>query len=346
MITVARNNNTGVFTLLPDGQPRWRSFSAGFGLEFLALTALIVLPMLMPQKLEVARRYWITPIEAPPIVDWKPQPHQPPKPATVKREFVKEVPKPEEIPVPQKPKIMAPVFTSPVVKPATARRNPDAPAVVTKVFPNQASMSLGSSATPTLRKPREAVQTGGFGDPNGVPANGVTTRSPNIAQLGRYDLPSGPGYGNGTGGARGARGVVPSAGFGNGVAIGNSNGSAHGPVQQGMFADESATTAAPKVKMTAATTPKLQPVEILFKPRPAYTDEARAKKIEGEVLLEVVFSASGEVRVLRVVKGLGYGLEESAESAARQIRFRPARQLDNRPIDSTAIVHIVFQLAY
>ena len=49
------------------------------------------------------------------------------------------------------------------------------------------------------------------------------------------------------------------------------------------------------------------------------------KKIEGEVLLQVVFAASGEVRVERVVQGLGYGLDATAESAAHQIRFRPGR---------------------
>jgi hypothetical protein len=42
---------------------------------------------------------------------------------------------------------------------------------------------------------------------------------------------------------------------------------------------------------------------------------------------------------------LGYGLEESAQNAARQIRFKPAQQ-DGQPVDSTAIVHIVFELAY
>jgi TonB family protein len=89
---------------------------------------------------------------------------------------------------------------------------------------------------------------------------------------------------------------------------------------------------------------KTTPVEILFKPKPAYSNEAKAKNIEGEVLLQVVFTASGDVKVLRVVQGLGYGLDESAQSAARQIRFKPAQQ-DGQTVDSTAIVHIVFQLA-
>jgi TonB family protein len=89
---------------------------------------------------------------------------------------------------------------------------------------------------------------------------------------------------------------------------------------------------------------KTTPVQILFKPTPTYSSEGKAKNIEGEVLLQVVFTASGDVKVLRVVQGLGYGLDESAESAARQIRFKPAQQ-DGQTVDSTAIVHIVFQLA-
>ena len=49
----------------------------------------------------------------------------------------------------------------------------------------------------------------------------------------------GPGYGNGTGGAKGAKGVVASTGFGNGVAVGSGGGGNHGTVQQGGFADRS-----------------------------------------------------------------------------------------------------------
>ncbi len=48
---------------------------------------------------------------------------------------------------------------------------------------------------------------------------------------------------------------------------------------------------------------------------------------------------------MRVVRGLGHGLDETAIAAAREIRFRPARQ-NGAPVDSDAIVHIQFQLAY
>ena len=94
-----------------------------------------------------------------------------------------------------------------------------------------------------------------------------------------------------------------------------------------------------------AALPITRVVEILSKPRPAYTEEARGQRIEGEVLFEILFTAAGEVRVLRTVRGLGHGLDESAIAAAEAIRFRPAERA-GVATDSTAIVHIVFQLAY
>jgi TonB family protein len=335
-------------SLLPEAQPRWDLFSAGFGLQCLAVAALVIIPMLMPQKMSMVQRYWTMPIEAPPVVAWKPQPVQPVKPIPIKREVVKvvEPPKPVVVEIP-KPKIYTPVATAPVAKPATARKNTPTPEVpiVAKAFPDQnPPVSMGSSAIPTLRKPREDVQTGGFGDPDGVAANGKTNRAANIAVKGSFDLPPGPGTGNGTGGSKGAKGVIASTGFGNGVATGSPGGSGQRSVQQGGFADEHAVAAGPKVKQ-ASVVSKTTPVEIISKPKPAYTDEARTKKIEGEVSLQVVFTASGEVKVQRVVQGLGYGLDDSAQAAARQIRFRPAQQ-DGQPVDSTAIVHIVFELAY
>ncbi len=86
------------------------------------------------------------------------------------------------------------------------------------------------------------------------------------------------------------------------------------------------------------------PVAIVSKPTPLYTDEARRRHIEGEVVLEVTFVVSGALRVHRVVKGLGHGLDEAAIEAARKIRFKPARK-DGRPIDYTATVSVVFRLA-
>jgi TonB family protein len=203
---------------------------------------------------------------------------------------------------------------------------------------------LGSSAIPTLKKPRELVQTGGFGDANSVPDNHNTTRAPNMTQAGGFDMPAGAGQGNGTGGAKGAKGVVASTGFGDQVAAGSSGGNGPRSLQQGGFGDEQA--AAPGMRQASnKTSDSYKPMELLFVPKPQYTDEARAKKVEGDVVIQVTFSAAGDVRVIKVVQGLGYGLDEAAESAARQIRFTPA-QKDGQAVDVTANVRMKCELAY
>jgi TonB family protein len=97
--------------------------------------------------------------------------------------------------------------------------------------------------------------------------------------------------------------------------------------------------------VAAVTKPADRPVEIVFKPTPEYTDEARGARIEGTVSLELEFTAAGEVRVLRVVRGLGHGLDEAAQRAALRIRFKPAQSSDGRPVDSRATVHITFRLS-
>ncbi len=68
-------------------------------------------------------------------------------------------------------------------------------------------------------------------------------------------------------------------------------------------------------------------------------------RLEGDVILQVIFRASGELQVIRVVRGLKHGLVEAARRAAQQIRFRPVRR-HGAPVDSPAVIHIVFQMAY
>jgi TonB family protein len=57
------------------------------------------------------------------------------------------------------------------------------------------------------------------------------------------------------------------------------------------------------------------------------------------------FGANGELHVNRVVRGLGHGLDEAAVAAANKMRFKPAMR-NGQAIDSSAIVHVVFQMAY
>jgi TonB family protein len=192
------------------------------------------------------------------------------------------------------------------------------------------------------------VQTGGFGDPNGVPVNSNSSgNAPKIARLGSFDLPEGPGSGNGSGGAKGVRGTVASAGFGNGIATQGQTEPGNGgqkKVQATNFGSVEPAPVDPPKRQRSSATSQDSPVALLSKPTPLYTADARQRKIEGDVELDVEFMATGKVHVLRVVHGLGYGLDEAAMTAAEQIRFNPARH-DDQPVDSRGRLRIVFRLS-
>lgn len=341
---------SSLFSLLPQKRPPWKEFVLSMGTEGLVMVIMAWVAVLHPAVLVPPKHDYhaIELVPTPVPVNHQPQPVRVIKPVTPV------APPPEADPVevlhvpPPEVKRQAPQHDTPAApKISVAVKEPALPAlapVVPRKLVKIDNFSTGSSATPTIAKAPQKTQTGGFGDPNGVPAQDNKGKPVNIAQLGSFDMPSGPGYGNGTGGAKGARGVIASAGFGNGVAVGDSRvNSSRGTVRQGGFGDAEA-AAAPVHPKTETAAPKLVPAEITLKPTPIYTEDAKKLRIEGEVLLEVVFESSGRLRVLRIVRGLGHGLDEAAIRAAEQIRFKPALR-DGQPADSTAVLHIVFQLA-
>jgi TonB family protein len=150
------------------------------------------------------------------------------------------------------------------------------------------------------------------------------------------------GFGNAAASPRDAHGpgVVTTGGFSSGARA--PRAAATGEVQTAGFDQRASAPAQPSVP--AATRSIDRPVEIVFKPTPEYTDDARSARIEGTVSLELEFTAAGDVRVLRVVRGLGHGLDEAAQRAALRIRFKPA-QSEAGPVDSRATVHITFRLS-
>jgi TonB family protein len=251
----------------------------------------------------------------------------------VPRELHREPPKPLEA-----PKVVVNQFAAPQLKMTAGGARPQL--VHTGDF-----TATGSSATPTVNAPIEKVQTGGFGDPNGLPGTGKQGAKLYAAALGSFDMPAGPGQGNGSGGAKGIKGTVASADFGSGVATaGKGDGRSNGAgVQTGGFGAQQVVHEGPKIATTEVG--PTTPVEITYKPNPVYTPEARNLKLEGEVLLEMTFYANGTLHINRVVRGLGHGLDEAAQAAASKIRFKPALR-SGQPVDSTAVVHVVFQMAY
>lgn len=319
-----------------------------------ALTILVVtLTIAMPRALNLTG-YHVT-LLAPPIV--QPEPYKAPKPQKMKIAPV-QTPKIEVAKV-DFPKIVVPTTVlkklkvEDVAPVKVAPTKFDVPVTNASALPKLAKQvvatNFGSSATPTLpiNTPAKAVQTGGFGDPEGVKPNPNAPPSRlGIAAAGSFDLPAGPGQGNGTGGAKGKIGTVASAGFGNGVAIQNGPGGrgGEGHIQTTSFGSAVPPQQVPEHRKSFDEIAATVPVAITSKPSPQYTDEARRLKVEGEVLVKVVFTASGEVRVLNVIRGLGHGLDESAIKAAQNVRFNPALR-NGQPVDSTATLHIVFQLS-
>jgi TonB family protein len=346
------------FTEVSTAKTRWDYFSAGVLTQASLVLLAIWVPILIVRAAPPTVKYNSVPLIAAPLTSYVP-----PAPKAPPQKFLEAI-KPAQPVVARQPVKPALAFEPRIIAPKeirSPRANPEAP-VVKNSFESPMEMraaapvvrrpvetgvlqSSGSSAAPTLtNRPVSQVQTGGFGDPNGVPAaKGQPTRAVNINTLGSFDLPAGPGVGNGTGGASGARGTVASAGFGNGVATAAPEQPQRRAVQSTGFGDVAPAAQGEARQRTVAVS--RTPVEILAKPNPAYTQEARSRKIEGEVKLRVIFLASGQLQILGVTQGLGYGLDEAAIAAAQKIRFRPAREGD-RAVDAPAVITIEFKLAY
>jgi TonB family protein len=338
--------------ILPERKLSWKTLATSYGFEVLLVIAIINVGLIWPERLHLTSNYHVTEliplpslqapepikIKAPPLraklLPQAPIPvFQAPK-LTVPREVRRAHAQPAEV---APPKIATNQFASPILKQVSGG------ARIAKLI---RTGEFGSSAVATVNAPIQKVQTGGFADPNGIPGTGKPNAHLTMASTGSFDLPPGAGQGNGAAGAKGVKATVASAGFGSGIAQpGQGDGRSNGRgVQTAGFAAEVTGPGAAKVRLVD-NGPPTTPVEIISKPNPVYTQEARQLKLEGDVLLEVLFAANGQLHVNRMVRGLGHGLDETALAAANQMRFKPA-QRNGIPVDSTAIVHVVFRLAY
>jgi TonB family protein len=340
---------------LPENKIRRSALAISSSVQLALAVAVVSLPLFFPERLSLRMVYQVTPVAAPitevPIHAEKPEIQKKTEPIPVEPIEPVHVAKllaPQPLIAP-KPRVLERQNSDvPKLEPVLARTKfdtspaePERPREPVKT----GLLNTGSTAQTTLRATNEKVQTGGFGDPRGFASDTPDAKRGNVARVGSFELPSGPGYGNGTGGANGARGTVARSGFGNGVATPAAVSGTRGAVQSGGFGSVEIAPAAKSAPKQAEEAPAIQPVVIVSKPIPAYTDEARKLGIEGEVLVEVIFRASGQVQTVRVLKGLGHGLDEAALHAAEQIRFKPALQ-EGHAVDFSAIAHIVFQLAF
>jgi len=351
--------NRDNFGLLPEPEGRWGSFGISMVTNIIIMSLLVLLTAAI-HKVE-KQKYNETlifpqevPVPPPPkIVVPKVKVFAPPQPEVVKLTPPKitvpkiqpppEIPKPVEMKQPDQPKL------------------PPAPPKAVAP-PPQPKVGLFSSPNPTEvanNQVKPDVKSGGFGDPIGAKTNPNSTKSALVA-VGSFN--SAPGTSSGAGAARkgavsgtsfGAgvangvpgghdMGKVASAGFANGVVGGTGKPGGTGTVSTAGFSNN--TGGAPTQVAIKTSEPAFVPPVVISEPHPEYTPEAAQLRIQGEVTLQVRFLASGQVEVLRVVNGLGHGLDEQAKRVAEQIRFKPAIK-DGHPVDHTTLIHVTFQLA-
>lgn len=322
-----------LFAPLATPAPRLKPFMAAWGLELFLIAALVSFNALFPKALPAVTHYVAMDIIAP--MTPAPVPHTP----QVRMHIMPSLVPPPSLHVLTAPRrqeqyveeVPAPVIVAKNKMPEM--ENIPAPKPIYNNFGN-----TGSSAKQTTTQPAIRVQTGGFGDPNGVApdpnAHGRTT----IAAFGSFDLPQGAGHGNGLGGK--IPGVTASTGFGNGTATGNGRRtSIPTTVTESNFDKHEVESKEPTKVAEAPTTP----AQIISKPTPQYTEEGRKLRIQGVVRVQVVLTANGKVQVLQVLSGLGHGLDEQAVRAVKLIEFKPA-QRSGQSTDSTVVLAILFQL--
>ena len=128
------------------------------------------------------------------------------------------------------------------------------------------------------------------------------------------------------------QGTGGGAGVGNGRGMGEGNGAGIGP---GSTAGIGGGPYRPGNGIA--------PPSLLREVKPDYTEEARRRNINGDVELEIVVRSDGSVGDIRLLRGLGAGLDQRAIDAVRQWRFSPARRFGT-PVDVLVEVAVEFRV--
>ena len=132
-----------------------------------------------------------------------------------------------------------------------------------------------------------------------------------------------PSNGSGSGGGIGS-GSGGGAGIGHGTGVGAGSG---GGIGGGVYKVGGGISA---------------PLPVLT-PDPEYTDEARRAKTQGTCTLMLIVDGAGHPRDIRVVHGLGFGLDAKAMEAVQQWRFNPALK-DGKPVTVQISIEVEFKL--
>jgi periplasmic protein TonB len=166
--------------------------------------------------------------------------------------------------------------------------------------------TLPQNQNPTLPEPPTIL------DPNAAPALSA-------AQIGLLWMPAdnnsaGPGANHGIG-------TGPDGGAGTGGRGLYGSGSDNSPYGPGFIAPVCA-----------------------YCPYPTYTDDARHAKVQGAVTVQVLVGADGRAQDFRILKGIGFGLDERTIETIHGWKFIPARDAAKRPVSSWVTIEAVFRL--
>jgi len=82
----------------------------------------------------------------------------------------------------------------------------------------------------------------------------------------------------------------------------------------------------------------------VYCPSPSFTEEARAAKFSGSVVLQVVVTADGRAENISVVRKAGYGLEQNAIETVKKWQFRPAKGPDGNPVATVVPIEVTFRI--
>jgi TonB family protein len=341
------------FGVLDAGQQSKGSVITAAFLNVIALAFVILIGMAAKRTIEEHHQLTIltTPVLLHPAPLPKPLPRPPlPKPPAVKLEPPKITQPIVRAPEPPKPTPLKMTQPTPVVAPAAPRRviAPPAPTVVSLAHPMAASVpnntphptavALGrpdNPIAPSNRAATAAVDLGQRGVP-GMPAANAGS-GPRATQV---ILGSGSPGSQATSGYNGVRSVqgIPR-GVPGGTGPSTATGRTPGQVNLGQNLQPTPTRA------SLPTTNAQSAPKVLFKPTPAYTAEATALHLSGEVAIRIRVSATGAVTVLAITSPLGHGLDQSAERAIQGTRFAPALDPSGHPVDWEGVVRVNFQLA-
>ena len=299
------------------GRKSLGAFIAGYGIQVILVALLLTITIPTTAPVLVHKRYSAITLVAPSLSD----------PAPMRRSIARMSPPPQAAAQsPTLPEVSAPMRISapriPRVEQTVDVPAPPAPKPVL-----QPDLLAMVPATPVVKP----IHTGSFGDPNGVPVQtSAAKRNPASAAVGSFGIPAmGSGQSTGRGVATGVFGTQSGA-----------SGQTNKAVKSVDFSEP----ALEKAQTVIARVSPISPVAIQSKPAPVYTEEARRLRVEGDVVLQIIFAATGEIRIVGVVKGLGHGLDEAAVAATRQIRFTPARR-EGQFVDYPATIHVIFALS-